>query len=78
MVGVQLLQIFEAEEMFSKIREMLFYSKLQLYDRGMTNRKKIFPVQNVAVAGSHHYHSLSQKCYLFACTPQGNGITRKI
>ena len=28
---VQLLQIFEAEEMFSKIREQLFYSKLRLY-----------------------------------------------
>ena len=30
--GVQLLQIFEAEEMFSKIREKLFYSKLRLYE----------------------------------------------
>ena len=30
--SVQLLQIFEAEEMLSKIREMLFYSKLRLYE----------------------------------------------
>ena len=30
--GIQLLQIFEAEEMFSKIHEKLFYSKLRLYE----------------------------------------------
>jgi len=40
--GIQLLQIFEAEEMFSKIREKLFYSKLR-YMRHEKIGKKLFP-----------------------------------
>jgi len=63
--------------MFRKIRESYVIPKFR-YMRHEKLRKKNLSVQNVAVAGSHHYHSLSLKMLFVCLYPQGNGITRKI